>query len=166
MAKAQQDGQAAAGTTRGRSKARKAAAETPQDAGAEAPVSQETACLSDPAPADGDAAAPRKQFPGIGGFPADWVQTPVIEADSAPVESTAWALPVVPEFPATLTLVNNSGHHIRVAALSVSVLPYSQRTVQCETRRHFEAVEQQFAGRARQCGWDSVKGLQVKHGEN
>lgn len=124
----------------------------------------------------------REFFPGMGRFPADWKPKPAPqseESDSAEGEQTAdesegdealqspsWGLPDIAEFPAELTLVNNTRNILVVRPLNTRLLQFSTKTVQCPTAKQYEAIKREFAGRARRERWDSDKGLRVTHGEH
>lgn len=121
-------------------------------------------------------------FPGMGRFPADWKPKPTPESadtDDAEgeqttseegaaeaVQSSVWGLPDIAEFPAQLTLVNNTRNILVVRPLNTRLTQFAKKTVQCPTAKHYDAIKREFAGRALRERWDSDKGLQVKHGED
>lgn len=113
---------------------------------------------------------PRAFFPGMGRFPPGWVwkpaQTPAEEAPVEALKSAAWGLPEIAEFPAELTLVNNTRNILVVRPLNTRLLQFSTKTVQCPTARHYEAIGRELAGRALRERWDSETGLKVKYGED
>jgi hypothetical protein len=132
------------------------AADTPSQDQEEAPAQTFT-----PAP-------PRAFFWPMGRFPEGWKPTQTPE-ESAPVEalkSSAWSLPVIAEFPAELTLVNNTRHHLVVRPLSVRVPRFGELTTQCQTVEQYNAITHDFAGRALRERWDSEAGLQVKYDQD
>lgn len=151
----------------------KAGAATPNETGAPAPVSAGAAkegTQDSDVVIDGHGGAAW----GMGRFPDDWaparteetVQTPAVEASDAPLQSPAWGLPEVSEFPATLTLVNKTPSRVRVLSFKAWVLPWSQVTVQCNTAEQYQALGRDLAPRAHSCRWNSDKGLQVEHAKN
>ncbi|MFJ3487150.1 hypothetical protein ACIPL1_27580 [Pseudomonas sp. NPDC090202] len=98
---------------------------------------------------------------------AETAQTPAQEPVAAPVKSPAWGLPDIAEFPAELTLVNNTRHLLVVRPLNVRLMRNggSQQVV-IPTARHYAAIQHDFSARAVREQWDSDTGLQVKHGED
>jgi len=121
-------------------------------------------------------------FPGMGRFPADWKPAPrpeepapddaELEQTTAemggdePLKSPVWGLPDIAEFPAELTLMNNTRNRVVVRQLNVHLPQFSSKTVICPTVEKYNAIQREYAGRAVREGWDSDKGLQVKHGED
>ncbi|WP_426237459.1 hypothetical protein [Pseudomonas sp. TWP3-2] len=122
-------------------------------------------------------------FPGMGRFPPDWKpkpppppesesegdedeQTGAEEGADEAVQSSSWGLPDIAEFPAELTLVNNTRNILVVRPLNTRLLQFGEKIVQCPTAKQYDAIKREFAGRARRERWDSDKGLQVKHGED
>jgi hypothetical protein len=121
-------------------------------------------------------------FPGMGRFPADWKPAPraeepepdaaILEQTTAetgavePLQSQSWGLPDIAEFPAELTLVNNTRNILVVRPLNTRLLQFSTKTVQCPTAKKYDAIKRELAGRAVRERWDSETGLQVKHGED
>lgn len=140
-----------------------------QEAGAKAPVSSPDG----QAPGDEDDDTPEvlgraEFFPGMGRFPEGWkpAQTTDKEPSVEAVQSPAWGLPDIAEFPAELTLVNNTRNILVVRPLNTRLMQFSAKTVQCPTAKHYAAIKHDLAGRALREGWDSDTGLQVKHGED
>jgi len=113
---------------------------------------------------------PRGFFPGMGRFPPGWKWNPAQTGDEDPsvaaLKSPVWGLPEIAEFPAELTLVNNTRNILVVRPLNTRLLQFSEKTVQCPTARHYEAIGRELAGRALREHWNSETGLQVKHDEN
>lgn len=121
-------------------------------------------------------------FPGMGRFPVGWKPTPRLEeqeleepfqvqtTDEAgseePVQSPSWGMPDIAEFPAELTLTNNTRNRVVVRQLNVHLPQFSSKTAICPTAEKYSAIQREYAGRAVREGWDSDKGLQVKHGED
>jgi hypothetical protein len=121
-------------------------------------------------------------YPGMGRFPVDWKPTPRLEEpapDGAeleqttaetggdePLQSPAWGLPDIAEFPAELTLTNNTRNRVVVRHLNVHLPQFSSKTVICPTAEKYNAIQREYAGRAVREGWDSDKGLQVNHGDD
>lgn len=134
------------------------------------------------APAPALVVRERVFFPGMGRFPADWKPKPAPDTDDEDdaegtqttdeegadeaVQSSVWGLPDIAEFPAELTLVNNTRNILVVRPLNTRLLQFSQKTVQCSTAKQYDAIKRELAGRALRERWDSDKGLQVKHGED
>ncbi|MBV4524307.1 hypothetical protein KVG88_29995 [Pseudomonas sp. SWRI74] len=124
----------------------------------------------------------REFFPGMGRFPLDWKPAPRLEEpepDGAELEqttaetgseehlqSTSWGLPDIAEFPAELTLTNNTRNRVVVRQLNVHLPQFSSKTAICPTAEKYSAIQREYAGRAVREGWNSDKGLQVKHGED
>ncbi|QLG96710.1 hypothetical protein HZF02_32860 (plasmid) [Pseudomonas yamanorum] len=110
----------------------------------------------------------RAFFPGMGVFPPDWkpAQTPEEEASVEVVQSSAWGLPEIAQFPAELTLVNNTRNILVVRPLNTRLTQFSTKTVQCPTARKYAAIGLELAARALRERWDSETGLQVKHDED
>lgn len=140
-------------------------ADTTQDAGAIAPVSSsgdQTAQAATPS-------APRAEFfPGMGRFPPDWkpAQTPEKEPAVEDVQSSAWGLPEIAEFPVELLLVNNTRNILVVRSLNTRLTQFGTAMVQCPTAEHYEAIERELVGRALRERWDYETGLQVTYGGN
>ncbi|MFJ3685576.1 hypothetical protein [Pseudomonas sp. NPDC090208] len=163
-----------------------------QEAGAKAPVSLSGDQANGATQSDQPAPAvelvrqvpPGGFFSPMGRFPEDWklastlphervqesaetAQTPAQEPVAATVKSPAWGLPDIAEFPAELTLVNNTRHLLVVRPLNVRLMRNggSQQVV-IPTARHYAAIQHDFSARAVREQWDSDTGLQVKHGED
>ncbi|WP_085618738.1 MULTISPECIES: hypothetical protein [unclassified Pseudomonas] len=104
---------------------------------------------------------------GMGRFPDDWkpVQTPEKSGAEQAVQSLAWALPDIAEFPAELTLTNNTRNTLVVRALGVRLRRFGEVTVQCQEAAQYQEIARELATRAMRERWDSDIGLQVKYGE-
>lgn len=89
------------------------------------------------------------------------MQTPDQEGVGQAVQSPAWELPGITEFPAELTLVNNTRHLLIVRPLCVRVGRFGELKVVCPTARHYDAIKRDFSGRAVRERWNSQTGLQV-----
>lgn len=156
------------------------AAGTPSETGATAPVSLsvDLAKAAPPAPTNTAPEAPALQdfvvigaravFPGMGRFPVDWkpTQTPEKSEPEQALQSPAWQLPDIAQFPAVLTLFNNTRNILVVRPLCVRLTQYSRVTVECPTARHYEVIEHDLSARAIRERWDSDNGLQVTHEED
>lgn len=107
-------------------------------------------------------------FPGMGRFPLDWkpAQTPAESTLVEALQSRAWGLPDITDFPAELTLVNNTRNVLVVRPLNTRLSQYGTKTVQCQTAKQYDAIKREFKSRAVRERWDSDTGLQVKHGED
>lgn len=112
--------------------------------------------------------SPIGRFPEGWSFQNDWkpMQTPPEEVPEEAVQFPAWGLPDIAEFPAELTLTNNTRNRIVVRHLNVHLPQFSSKTVICPTAEKYNAIGREFAGRAVRERWDSDKGLKVKHGED
>jgi len=162
-----------------------AAAATP-DKGASAPSSAGAVKDLDKGAAPPDGAAPggetqlqegeqcRIQPMGMGRFPEGWQPSaapdPAQAEQSAPLEladdaaeSEQWGMPDITEFPATLTLANATPARVRVLAVKVWVLPWSEQTVQCLTAEQYSWMQRDLSARASSCRWTSTYGLKVTH---
>ena len=144
------------------------AADQDKDTGAQAPVStpgSQAGAATNTIPVAGDS-PPGTSF-GMGRFPDDWkpTQTPEKLAPEQAVQSLAWALPDIAEFPAELTLTNNTRNTLVVRVLGVRLRRFGEAAVQCQEATQYQEIERELATRAlREC-WDSDIGLQVKYGE-
>lgn len=107
-------------------------------------------------------------FPGMGRFPADWkpAQTPEKSEPEQALQSPAWGLPDIPEFPAVLTLFNNTRNNLVVRPLNTRITQYGTATVECPTARHYDVIKHDLSARAIRERWGSDTGLQVTHEKN
>jgi hypothetical protein len=76
-----------------------------------------------------------------------------------------WALPEISEFPATVTLDNNTRNRIAVAGANVALLPYQQAVVEV-SQEQFAKLAKALISSARAHKWDNFRGLQVKYDRN
>ena len=161
----------------------------------ESPVTPTAAAESAPVEPRVPQVPPRGFFSPIGRFPEDWTpalllpheleqpapialaaqgpelddegeQTAPEEPAEPALKSSAWGLPDITEFPAELTLVNNTRHLLVVRPLAIRVGRFGEATATCPSARHYAAIQHDFAGRAVREQWDSETGLQVKHGDD
>lgn len=145
-----------------------AAATQDKDTGAQAPVSTpggQADAANNTAPVAGES-QPGTSF-GMGRFPDDWkpTQTPEKSAPEEAVQSLTWALPDIAEFPAELTLTNNTRNTLVIRGLGVRLRRFGEVTVQCQEAAQYQEVARELVTRAVRERWDSDIGLQVKYGE-
>lgn len=144
------------------------AADQDKDTGAQAPVSTpggQADAATNTTTLAGES-QPGTSF-GMGRFPDDWepTQTPEKSGPEEAVQSLAWALPGIAEFPAELTLTNNTRNTLVVRALGVRLRRFGEVTVQCQEAAQYQEIARELATRALREFWDSDIGLQVKYGE-
>lgn len=89
-------------------------------------------------------------------------QTTAEEGAKSAVTLTGWALPEISEFPATVTLDNNTRNRVAVAGANVALLPYQQAVVEI-SQEQFAKLAKALTGSARAHKWDNFRGLQVKY---
>lgn len=93
---------------------------------------------------------------------AQRLQTGAEKGDSRAVTLTGWALPEISEFPATVTLENNTPSRFGVAGANVEVAAYGRVTVEVD-QGQFAKLQKALTSSARAHKWDNLKGLQVKY---
>ena len=71
-------------------------------------------------------------------------------------------MPEIDDFPAMLTLSNNTPSRFGAKAVSVRLEPYASTTVECD-QAQYEKLKKSLAGHARLSKWDNLRGLQVKY---
>lgn len=125
---------------------------------------------------------PGGYFSPLSRFPEGWKPAPIAaqeppasaeEAQTGPEEAageapelSAWDMPNVAEFPAVLTLANNTPAILVIQALAVRAMPFETIQATCATAQQYERLRQHFTKRAVQGRWNSEKGLQVTYVEN
>lgn len=93
---------------------------------------------------------------------AKTTQTASENSAAGAVTLNAWVLPEISEFPATVTLDNNTRNRIAVAGVNIGILPYQQAEVEV-TQEQFAKLAKALTSSARAHKWDNFKGLQVKY---
>lgn len=96
---------------------------------------------------------------------AKTTQTTAEEGTASAVTLNGWALPEISEFPATVTLDNNTRNRIAVAGANVALLPYQQAVVEV-SQEQFAKLAKALISSARAHKWDNFRGLQVKYDRN
>jgi len=96
---------------------------------------------------------------------AKTTQTTAEEGAKSAVTLSGWALPEISEFPATVTLDNNTRNRMLVAGANVALLPYQQAVVEV-SQEQFAKLAKALTGSARAHKWDNFRGLQVKYDRN
>lgn len=92
-------------------------------------------------------------------------QTTQTEDESAlaePVALNVWGLPEITDFPALLTLSNNTASRFSVKSVNRSIQPHESITAEFDWEQ-YENLKRSLAGPARLDKWDSLYGVQVKH---
>lgn len=92
-------------------------------------------------------------------------QTTAENAPAEPVVLNVWAMPDIWEyrdFPALLTLSNNTASRFSVKSVNRSIPPHESITVEFD-REQYENLKRSLAGPSRLDKWDSLYGVQVKH---
>jgi len=90
-------------------------------------------------------------------------QTPSETAPLEPVILGAWKLPTITEFPATLTLTNNTASRFVVLGKGI---PVDESLVMEVTEQQFLKLAKSLVSHVRLDKWDNVRGLQVAHESN
>lgn len=89
-------------------------------------------------------------------------QTTAEEGATGAVTLTEWVLPEISEFPATITLENNTRNRTPVAGANVVLAAYEQVEATV-TEDQFASLSIALTSSARALKWDNLKGLQVKY---
>lgn len=90
-------------------------------------------------------------------------QTPPENSPIEPVVLGLWALPKITQFPATLTLTNNTASRFVVQGKGIPV----DRSIVIEvTEQQFLKLAKSLVSHVRLDKWDDVRGLQVAHESN
>lgn len=138
-----------------------------KESGAKAPVSSSGAPGAAGETATQDSVSSSGTAFGIGSFPDGWkwAQTSDQSAPDNPVQSSSWDLPAIAEFPADVTLVNNTRNTLVVRVIGVRLRRFGEVVVQAIDAAQYQEIQRELAPRALRERWDSDMGLQVKHGE-
>lgn len=89
-------------------------------------------------------------------------QTDAEEGADSAATLNLWALPEVGEFPATITLDNQTRSRVAVAGAQIFLAAYEQVEVTV-TEDQFARLAKALTSSARAHKWDNLKGLQVKY---
>lgn len=94
---------------------------------------------------------------------SETAQTPSETAPLEPVILGAWELPTITEFPASLTLTNNTASRFVVLGKGI---PVDESLVMEVTEQQFLKLAKSLVSHVRLDKWDNVRGLQVAHESN
>lgn len=93
---------------------------------------------------------------------AQTTQTDDETAGAEPVALNVWGLPKITDFPALLTVSNNTASRFSVKSVNRSIPPHESITAEFDWEQ-YENLKRSLAGPARLDKWDSLYGVQVKH---
>jgi hypothetical protein len=93
---------------------------------------------------------------------AQRAQTPAKNTDSGAVPFTGWVLPEIADFPATVTLTNNTRDRFAVAGPNVAIPAYGTVAVEVD-QVQWAKLSKALTSSARAHKWNNLLGLQVMY---